>query len=69
MATQKRDIFYNNTARFLGLTPEDIARHHQGDDCVIPVSGDATITENWWSPRRSVELNSGAGTTEGGAVL
>ena len=27
-ASQKRDIFYNNAARFLRLTPEDIARHH-----------------------------------------
>jgi predicted TIM-barrel fold metal-dependent hydrolase len=26
--TQKRDIFYNNAARFLRFTPEDIARHH-----------------------------------------
>ncbi|HEV2150349.1 MAG TPA: amidohydrolase family protein [Longimicrobiaceae bacterium] len=25
---QKRDIFYNNAARFLRLTPEEIARHH-----------------------------------------
>lgn len=25
---QKRDIFYNNAARFLRLTKEDIARHH-----------------------------------------
>ena len=25
---QKRDIFYNNAARFLRLTPEQIARHH-----------------------------------------
>lgn len=25
---QKRDIFYNNAARFLRLSPEDIARHH-----------------------------------------
>jgi uncharacterized protein len=25
---QKRDIFYNNAARFLKLSPEDIARHH-----------------------------------------
>lgn len=25
---QKRDIFYNNAARFLGLSPEEIARHH-----------------------------------------
>jgi len=27
-ATQKRDIFYNNAARFLRLTEEEIARHH-----------------------------------------
>lgn len=27
-AEQKRDIFYNNAARFLRLTPEQIARHH-----------------------------------------
>jgi predicted TIM-barrel fold metal-dependent hydrolase len=27
-ASQKRDIFYNNAARFLRLTPEQIARHH-----------------------------------------
>jgi len=26
---QKRDIFYNNAARFLRFTPEDIARHHR----------------------------------------
>jgi predicted TIM-barrel fold metal-dependent hydrolase len=25
---QKRDIFYNNAARFLKLSPEEIARHH-----------------------------------------
>ena len=25
---QKRDIFYNNAARFLGLSSEEIARHH-----------------------------------------
>ncbi len=25
---QKRDIFYNNAARFLGLSPEEISRHH-----------------------------------------
>jgi predicted TIM-barrel fold metal-dependent hydrolase len=27
-ARQKRDIFYNNAARFLRLTPAQIARHH-----------------------------------------
>lgn len=27
-AEQKRDLFYNNAARFLRLTPEDIARDH-----------------------------------------
>jgi predicted TIM-barrel fold metal-dependent hydrolase len=27
-AQNKRDIFYNNAARFLRLTPEEIARHH-----------------------------------------
>ncbi|HET7109726.1 MAG TPA: amidohydrolase family protein [Gemmatimonadales bacterium] len=27
-SAQKRDIFYNNAARFLRLTPEEIARHH-----------------------------------------
>ncbi len=27
-AEQKRDIFYNNAARFLRLTPEEIAQHH-----------------------------------------
>jgi predicted TIM-barrel fold metal-dependent hydrolase len=27
--TQKRDILYNNAARFLRFTPEEIARHHQ----------------------------------------
>ena len=27
-AAQKRDIFYNNAARFLRLTKEEIARHH-----------------------------------------
>ncbi len=27
-AAQKRDIFYNNAARFLRLSPEEIARHH-----------------------------------------
>jgi uncharacterized protein len=26
---QKRDIFYNNAARFLRLTPEAIAKHHE----------------------------------------
>jgi predicted TIM-barrel fold metal-dependent hydrolase len=26
---QKRDIFYNNAARFLRLSPEEIKRHHQ----------------------------------------
>jgi hypothetical protein len=25
---QKRDIFYNNAARFLRLSPAEIARHH-----------------------------------------
>jgi predicted TIM-barrel fold metal-dependent hydrolase len=25
---QKRDIFYNNAARFLRLSDEEIARHH-----------------------------------------
>jgi uncharacterized protein len=25
---QKRDIFYNNAARFLRLSEEEIARHH-----------------------------------------
>jgi hypothetical protein len=29
-AAQKRDILYNNAARFLRLTPEEIARHHGG---------------------------------------
>lgn len=28
-ADQRRDIFYNNAARFLRLTPEDIARDHR----------------------------------------
>ena len=28
-AEQKRDIFYNNAARFLRLSPAEIARHHQ----------------------------------------
>jgi predicted TIM-barrel fold metal-dependent hydrolase len=27
-AEQKRDIFYNNAARFLRLSKEEIARHH-----------------------------------------
>jgi hypothetical protein len=27
-AEQKRDIFSNNAARFLRLSPETIARHH-----------------------------------------
>jgi predicted TIM-barrel fold metal-dependent hydrolase len=27
--SQKRDIFYNNAARFLRLTKDEIARHHQ----------------------------------------
>jgi predicted TIM-barrel fold metal-dependent hydrolase len=27
-AEQKRDIFYNNAARFLRLTPAEIAKHH-----------------------------------------
>jgi hypothetical protein len=26
---QKRDIFYNTAARFLRLSPEEIARHHE----------------------------------------
>lgn len=26
---QKRDIFYNNAARFLRLSKEEIARHHE----------------------------------------
>jgi predicted TIM-barrel fold metal-dependent hydrolase len=26
---QKRDIFYNNAARFLRLSDEDIAAHHK----------------------------------------
>lgn len=29
-ASQKRDILYNNAARFLRLSEEDIARHHRG---------------------------------------
>lgn len=29
---QKRDIFYNNAARFLRLSEEEIARHHGQDD-------------------------------------
>lgn len=28
-STQKRDIFYNNAARFLRLSKEEIARHHR----------------------------------------
>jgi predicted TIM-barrel fold metal-dependent hydrolase len=28
-AEQKRDIFYHNAARFLRLTPDEIARHHR----------------------------------------
>lgn len=28
-AKQKRDILYNNAARFLQLSPEEMARHHQ----------------------------------------
>jgi predicted TIM-barrel fold metal-dependent hydrolase len=27
-AAQKRDILYNNAARFLRLSKEEIARHH-----------------------------------------
>jgi hypothetical protein len=27
-AQQKRDVFYNNAARFLRLSKDDIARHH-----------------------------------------
>jgi len=27
-AEQKRDIFYNNAARFLRLNKEEIAKHH-----------------------------------------
>ena len=30
-AEQKRDILYNNAARFLRLSDEEIARHHAGD--------------------------------------
>jgi predicted TIM-barrel fold metal-dependent hydrolase len=26
---QKRDIFYNNAARFLRLSPQEVARHHR----------------------------------------
>ena len=26
---QKRDIFYDNAAKFLGLTADEIARHHR----------------------------------------
>ena len=26
---QKRDVLYNNAARFLGLTKEEIAKHHR----------------------------------------
>jgi predicted TIM-barrel fold metal-dependent hydrolase len=26
---QKRDILYNNAARFLRLTPKQIAKHHE----------------------------------------
>ena len=26
---QRRDIFYNNAARFLRLTEEEIAKHHR----------------------------------------
>jgi uncharacterized protein len=29
-AAQKRDILYNNAARFLRLSPKEIARHHAG---------------------------------------
>jgi hypothetical protein len=28
-AEQKRDILYNNAARFLRLSPEQIAKHHE----------------------------------------
>jgi len=28
-AEQKRDIFYNNAARFLRLSPEQIQKHHR----------------------------------------
>ena len=28
-AAQKRDIFYNNAARFLRLSPAEIQRHHE----------------------------------------
>lgn len=28
--SQRRDIFYNNAARFLRLSPEEIAKHHKG---------------------------------------
>jgi hypothetical protein len=28
-AAQKRDILYNNAARFLRLPPDEIARHHR----------------------------------------
>jgi len=31
-AEQKRDILYNNAARFLRLPPEQIARHHGASD-------------------------------------
>jgi len=32
---QKRDIFYNNAARFLRLSPEEIARHHGGTSSTV----------------------------------
>ena len=37
-AQQKRDIFYNNAARFLRLTKEEIARHHE--------MGKVSVSEN-----------------------
>lgn len=30
-AEQKRAIFYNSAARFLRLSDQDIARHHDGE--------------------------------------
>ncbi len=32
-AEQKRDIFYNNAARFLRLSEEEIAKHHGRSPC------------------------------------
>ena len=50
---QRRDIFYNNAARFLRLTAEEIARHHAMRRRMTAIHPLRTMTvrvHNW--PRR-----------------